>query len=147
MFAGAKFRKYVGHSSHVTNCRFSADKSRVITTGGADHAVFQWRFVGEGSTFDEDDLDTVDQQGFVDSNSEDSDSDMSDVGEVDSDIETEVAATYDRCVDSCFAPPSIFPRLNYSNMLQANLSRRRESFESENKGAAKQGREKNAGAL
>jgi microtubule-associated protein-like 6 len=34
----------------VTNVRFSHDKNRVISTGGADHAVFQWRFLPEGST-------------------------------------------------------------------------------------------------
>lgn len=45
MKKGAKFRKYVGHSSHVTNVRFTQDKRRVITIGGADHAVFQWRFM------------------------------------------------------------------------------------------------------
>ena len=44
---GAKFRKYVGHSSHVTNVRFNKDKSRVISIGGADHAIFQWRFIPE----------------------------------------------------------------------------------------------------
>ncbi len=44
---GAKFKKYVGHSSHVTNVRFNLDKTRVITIGGADHAIFQWRFLSE----------------------------------------------------------------------------------------------------
>ena len=33
----------------MTNVRFSHDKNRVISTGGADHAVFQWRFLPEGS--------------------------------------------------------------------------------------------------
>ena len=42
---GAKFKKYVGHSSHVTNVRFNKDKSFVISIGGADHAIFQWRFI------------------------------------------------------------------------------------------------------
>jgi microtubule-associated protein-like 6 len=37
----------VGHSSHVTNIRFTKDQSRVISTGGADHAIFQWRFIPE----------------------------------------------------------------------------------------------------
>lgn len=44
---GAKFRKYVGHSSHVTNVRFNKNKKRVISIGGADHAIFQWRFIPE----------------------------------------------------------------------------------------------------
>lgn len=38
----------MGHSAHVTNVRFSVDKNRVISTGGGDHAVFQWRFMPEG---------------------------------------------------------------------------------------------------
>ena len=44
---GAKFKKYTGHSAHVTNVRFTSDRKRVITVGGADHAVFQWRFLIE----------------------------------------------------------------------------------------------------
>lgn len=50
---GAKFRKYTGHSAHVTNVRFSNDQYRVISTGGADHAIFQWRFLPEGSGDDD----------------------------------------------------------------------------------------------
>lgn len=34
----------------MTNVRFSHDRNRVISTGGADHAVFQWRFLPDGST-------------------------------------------------------------------------------------------------
>lgn len=45
---GAKFKKYVGHSAHVTSVRWSSDLQWVISTGGADHAVFQWRFLPEG---------------------------------------------------------------------------------------------------
>lgn len=48
-FPGAKFRKYVGHSAHVTNVRFTNDKSYVISTGGADHAIFQWRYFQDGA--------------------------------------------------------------------------------------------------
>ena len=51
---GAKFRKYVGHSAHVTNVRFSHNKQRLVSTGGADHAVFQWRFLPEGSDASDD---------------------------------------------------------------------------------------------
>lgn len=48
IFSGAKFRKYVGHSAHVTNVRWSHDFQWVLSTGGADHSVFQWRFIPEG---------------------------------------------------------------------------------------------------
>jgi hypothetical protein len=34
---------YVGHSSHVSDIRFSPDGRRVVSTGGHDRAVFQWR--------------------------------------------------------------------------------------------------------
>ena len=51
-FQGAKFRRYTGHSAHVTNVRFTADGQHVITTGGADHAIFQWKFIPEGIYID-----------------------------------------------------------------------------------------------
>lgn len=36
---------FKGHSAHVTNVAFSSDDSRLISTGGNDMAVFQWRVV------------------------------------------------------------------------------------------------------
>lgn len=39
----AKFVEYGGHSSHVTDVQFSHDNSRLISTGGQDTAVLQWR--------------------------------------------------------------------------------------------------------
>ncbi len=33
----------LGHAGAVTNVRFSPDARRVLSTGGADRAVFQWR--------------------------------------------------------------------------------------------------------
>lgn len=44
---GAKFKKYIGHSAHVTNVRWSHDYQWVISIGGADHSVFQWKFIPE----------------------------------------------------------------------------------------------------
>jgi len=38
----AKNKHYLGHSSHVTNVRFSYDDSHVISLGGNDTGVFQW---------------------------------------------------------------------------------------------------------
>lgn len=32
----------------MTNVRWSSDLQWVVSTGGADHAVFQWRFLPEG---------------------------------------------------------------------------------------------------
>lgn len=37
----------MGHSAHVTSVRWSHDFQWVLSTGGADHAVFQWRFIPE----------------------------------------------------------------------------------------------------
>ena len=65
LLTGAKFRKYGGHSAHVTNCRFSADKSRVITIGGGDHAIFQWRYLAEGVADDDDDTQDGMAVGFL----------------------------------------------------------------------------------
>lgn len=81
---GAKFRKYVGHSAHVTNVRFSHDMMRVISVGGGDHAIFQWRYLPDGSRDDDDD---VDGGAYLESNSDDSDSEASDADELDSDVE------------------------------------------------------------
>ena len=39
----APCRSYRGHSSHVMNIVFSSNDKRVISVGGKDRAVFQWR--------------------------------------------------------------------------------------------------------
>ncbi|XP_047458383.1 echinoderm microtubule-associated protein-like 6 isoform X2 [Mugil cephalus] len=93
---GAKFKKYIGHSAHVTNVRWSHDLQWVLTTGGADHALFQWRFLPESVLNGGLDVNLQDAHG--DSNSEESDSDVSDVPELDSDIEQETQINYDRQV-------------------------------------------------
>ncbi|KAF1375383.1 hypothetical protein PFLUV_G00219460 [Perca fluviatilis] len=93
---GAKFKKYIGHSAHVTNVRWSHDLQWVLTTGGADHALFQWRFLPESVM--NGGPDTNIQESHGDSNSEESDSDVSDVPELDSDIEQETQIHYDRQV-------------------------------------------------
>lgn len=39
----APCRSYRGHSSHVMNITFNANDKRVVSVGGNDRAVFQWR--------------------------------------------------------------------------------------------------------
>lgn len=41
------YNSYGGHSSHVTNVKFSADNTRIFSTGGEDQCVFQWKVNGE----------------------------------------------------------------------------------------------------
>lgn len=41
------FNSFRGHSSHVTNCRFLPN-SYLISTGGNDKAIFQWKYIEEG---------------------------------------------------------------------------------------------------
>ena len=103
----------------MTNVRFTQDKRRIISIGGADHAIFQWRFIADEAAgeqestvggfetkevaaklssrpHDEDDLPRP-YEAYMDSNSEDSDSEMSGK-EIDSDIENEKEISYDRVV-------------------------------------------------
>nr|XP_033966852.1 echinoderm microtubule-associated protein-like 5 isoform X2 [Pseudochaenichthys georgianus] len=91
---GAKFKKYLGHSAHITNARWSHDYQWVITIGGADHSVFQWKFVPERKSKEA--VHIAPQESLADSNSEESDSDQSDVPEMDSEIEQETQLTYRR---------------------------------------------------
>ncbi|MEQ2206980.1 Echinoderm microtubule-associated protein-like 5 [Xenoophorus captivus] len=93
----AKFKKYLGHSAHITNARWSHDYQWVITIGGADHSVFQWKFIPERKSSKEA-LHIAPQETLADSNSEESDSDQSDVPEMDSEIEQETQLTYRRQV-------------------------------------------------
>ena len=42
---GAKFRKYNGHSAHVTNVTWTNDGQFLLSIGGADHGLFQWKLI------------------------------------------------------------------------------------------------------
>ena len=84
---GAKFRKYNGHSAHVTNVRFSIDGMNLISTGGADHSIFQWQVIPEGYKEEAEEMASVVGGTHVESNDEASDSDLSDVNPLDSDVE------------------------------------------------------------
>ncbi|XP_036620457.1 echinoderm microtubule-associated protein-like 3 isoform X2 [Trichosurus vulpecula] len=46
--AKAPSRKYGGHGSHVTSVRFTHDDSHLISLGGKDASIFQWRMLGGG---------------------------------------------------------------------------------------------------
>ena len=41
---GSSYVKYVGHSDHVTNVRFTAQGDYLISTGGFDKSIFQWKY-------------------------------------------------------------------------------------------------------
>ncbi|KAK3267854.1 hypothetical protein CYMTET_23613 [Cymbomonas tetramitiformis] len=49
----ANFTEYHGHSAHVTNCSFTYNDKYLITVGGGDRCVFQWRHM-EANEADED---------------------------------------------------------------------------------------------
>ena len=62
----ANFHKYIGHSSHVTKVRFHNKISYLISTGGNDKAVFQWKYAfdqegAEEEAGDSDDSDLGDE--------------------------------------------------------------------------------------
>ena len=60
---GGSFQRFVGHSSHVTNVKFINDDSKLISVGGNDKSVFQWKIDGA----EEEELEYVgeeDDEGF-----------------------------------------------------------------------------------
>jgi WD40 repeat protein len=52
----ASFKKFVGHSSHVTNVKFIYNDKYVISTGGNDKSIFQWKYSNDDLAEDEQDL-------------------------------------------------------------------------------------------
>jgi microtubule-associated protein-like 6 len=59
----AKFKKYIGHSAHVTNVRWTANDTHLVSVGGGDTSVMQWQHLGAGETRgDSDDSDTDDEE-------------------------------------------------------------------------------------
>uniref|UniRef100_UPI00358E5FDC echinoderm microtubule-associated protein-like 5 isoform X4 n=1 Tax=Myxine glutinosa TaxID=7769 RepID=UPI00358E5FDC len=85
---GSRFRRYIGHSAPVTAVRWSHDCAWLLSIGGSDHALFQWRFIPEGLHPTE--SDAPPQETLADSNSEESSSDQSEMAELDSDIEQDM---------------------------------------------------------
>jgi WD40 repeat protein len=63
----SSFNKYTGHSSHVTNCMFTRNKSGqkfLVTTGGNDKCIFQWKYFPTEEEADaDDDSDVEDLSG------------------------------------------------------------------------------------
>jgi WD40 repeat protein len=52
------FQRFVGHSDKVTNCKFSRDDKYLVSLGGWDKAIFQWRVVaGDAEDCEYDDSD------------------------------------------------------------------------------------------
>eukprot|EP01147_Barroeca_monosierra_P006723 gene6723-357_t len=83
---GALRRTYRGHSAHVTNLAFDISGRWLVSTGGADNAVFLWRYHAEGG---------AESVGY---DSEEAMSDYEDetMDQIDSDVEAEVQVNYDR---------------------------------------------------
>ncbi len=75
--------------------RFTHDKRHVISVGGADNTIFQWKFIRAEGEEEEGEESGCGQVGG-DSDSEASDSEMSDVGSLDSDLEREQEKSYER---------------------------------------------------
>lgn len=38
------YNRYSGHSAHVSNIRFTADDEYIVSLGGVDKSIFQWKF-------------------------------------------------------------------------------------------------------
>ena len=66
----AKFKKYPGHSAHVTNVRWTHDGRKLVSTGGADTAVMVWA------------RQSAQEKGRVQGESDDSDTDSEEEGKV-----------------------------------------------------------------
>ena len=81
---GAKAKTFIGHASHVTNVKFSHDQSVLITIGGGDHTILQWKLICS-----EDPILSV-----QDSDAEFTRTDTSDLEAVYSDLENEKSKTY-----------------------------------------------------
>ncbi len=60
------FQVYRGHSSHVTKVRFTADGNYLISTGGHDKSIFQWKYVNDSVAKEEAETITEDKDLAID---------------------------------------------------------------------------------
>ena len=62
-FLESGFNSYRGHSAHVTNVRFSNSENKLISIGGGDKAIFQWKYNFDHESAEEEKLniDMVDE--------------------------------------------------------------------------------------
>jgi len=51
----ASYKKFIGHSSHVTCVRFTLNDHYVISTGGNDKSIFQWKYLADEEAAEEHD--------------------------------------------------------------------------------------------
>ena len=58
----AVYNQYNGHSSHVTNVRFMADNKHIISTGGNDKAIFQFKFSFDSEPEEENEYDEINEK-------------------------------------------------------------------------------------
>ncbi|EGR30797.1 hypothetical protein IMG5_123400 [Ichthyophthirius multifiliis] len=57
--------KFTGHSSHVTNVRFLKDSSYIISVGGEEKSVFQWKYIKGQDEPDEEENQYSKPQGYA----------------------------------------------------------------------------------
>jgi WD40 repeat protein len=44
------YNRYSGHAAHVSLVRFTADDEYLVSLGGADKSIFQWKFAFDKDT-------------------------------------------------------------------------------------------------
>jgi microtubule-associated protein-like 6 len=67
---GSPFSVESGHASHVTNVRWNSNSKWVVSTGGNDRCVFQWKHVADDAEDEAEeftkDLDSEDEADYLD---------------------------------------------------------------------------------
>ena len=58
----AAYNQYNGHSSHVTTVRFMSNNKYVISTGGNDKSIFQFKFTFDSDQEEEDVYEGIDEK-------------------------------------------------------------------------------------